>query len=80
MNEQTEARLHEIMGIARTLSWFTKNPSGYPLMQGSEVEKCLLMAMDDSELLRFREAARDPETVRINAMANEKVSHDAPPR
>lgn len=56
MNEQQEARLHEIMFIARELKWFTPNSSGYPLMQGSEVEKCILMAIDDSTLSKFRDA------------------------
>jgi hypothetical protein len=54
MNEQIEARLHEIMAISRKLSWLKKNPNGYPLMQASDVEKCILMALDDSELARFR--------------------------
>jgi hypothetical protein len=70
MNEQQEARLHEIMAIARKLSWFYQNQKGYPLMQGSEVEKCILMAMDDFELERFRVAADDEEVVKINREEN----------
>jgi hypothetical protein len=66
MNEQIEARLCEIMSIARKLSWLYKNPTGYPMMQGSEVEKCILMALDDRELERFREAAKDADIVAIN--------------
>jgi hypothetical protein len=65
MNEQHEARLDEIMSIARKLSWFYKNPRGYPLMQGSEVEKCILMAMDNTELERFRIAAGE-STQKLN--------------
>jgi hypothetical protein len=64
MNEQQEARLHEIMTIAMKLEWFSENPNGYPLMQGSEVEKCILMAMDNRELERFRNAAGKPLTPR----------------
>ena len=68
MNEQQEARLHEIMNIARKLSWLFPNPRGYgyPIMEGSEVEKCILMAMDDVELMRFMEASEDGEVVKIN--------------
>lgn len=66
MNEQIEARLFEIMRIANKLSWLYENPKGYPLMQGSEVEKCILMALDDAELCRFREAAANEAIVKIN--------------
>ena len=52
-----EERLLEIMRIAGVLSWIAPNPKGYPLMQGSEVEKCILMALDDEELARFQKAA-----------------------
>lgn len=50
-------KLVEIMQIANKLKWFAPNPSGYPMMQASEVEKCILMALDDRELERFRDAA-----------------------
>ena len=56
VNEYQEARLFEIMEIANRLEWFQPNVNGYPLMQASEVEKCILMAMIDQELLRFRTA------------------------
>lgn len=75
MNEQQEARLHEIMRIARKLSWFNKNPKGYPLMEGSEVEKCILMAMDNNELQRFRIAANDDKVVAMNARANPNAEY-----
>jgi len=52
-----EDKRAEIMMIASKLLWFQDNPDGYPLMQGSEVEKCILMALDDQELARFRNAA-----------------------
>ena len=70
MTEQQQARFAEIMSIARRLSWFYQNRFGYPTMEGSEVEKCILMAIDDSELVQFREAARNREIVRENRRAN----------
>lgn len=72
MNEQAEARLFEVMAIARKLSWFQRNPRGYPLMQGSEVEKCLLMMVDNAELQRFREAAECEAIVEMNRKSAEK--------
>lgn len=70
MKKSYKDRLIEIMHIARKLSWFYDNPNGYPLMQGSEVEKCILMAMDDAELQTYREAADNPFTVALNAHDN----------
>ena len=58
------------MSIARKLSWLYKNPTGYPMMQGSEVEKCILMALDDRELERFREAVKDADVITINRNIN----------
>ena len=52
-------RLKEIIKIAYALKWIypTSNMRGasYPLMQLSEVEKCMLAMSDDFELKRMRE-------------------------
>ena len=61
-------RLCEIMQIARKLNWFkeNKNPMEYPLMQSSEVEKCLIMMFDDNELEFFRNASNDSKICAMN--------------
>lgn len=73
-----EERLKEIMQIAATLNWLIgldwKNPeniakratASYPLMQGSEVEKCMIMMVNDEELERYRQAAKDPKVCEMN--------------
>ena len=47
-------RLIEIIKIAQKLGWLESNPKGYPLMQLSEVEKCMLAMKDDNELETMR--------------------------
>jgi len=49
-----EKRLIEIIKIANKLKWLQNNSNGYPLMQLSEVEKCMLAMNDDVELNRMR--------------------------
>jgi len=49
-----EERLKEIVKIAYKLGWLNPNPTGYPLMQLSEVEKCMLAMVDDPELHKMR--------------------------
>ena len=48
-------RLKEIIKIAYKLNWLSKNSDGYPLMQLSEVEKCMIAMDNDFELNRMRE-------------------------
>jgi len=50
MNE----RLKEIIKIAYKIDWIKLNPNGYPLMQLSEVEKCMIAMNDDFELNAMR--------------------------
>ena len=67
-------KLVDIMTIAKKLSWFKDNPDGgYPLMEGSEVEKCILMALDDDELKRYREASECPAVCAVNAQQRNKT-------
>ncbi len=56
MNEE---RLKEIIKIAHKLGWLESNPNGYPLMQLSEVEKCMVALYNDFELKRMREWYED---------------------
>ncbi len=53
--DREKERLKEIIEIAYKLKWITPNPSGYPLMQLSEVEKCMVALVDDFELNRMRQ-------------------------
>ena len=67
--EQQEERLKEIVKIAYKLKWIysqeesqhanLKPMPSYPLMQLSEVEKCMLAMVDDFELKRMREWYKD---------------------
>ena len=53
---QNIIRLREIMTIAKMLDWIepSKTESEYPIMQLSEVEKCMLAMVDDNELAKLR--------------------------
>jgi len=52
--KERKERLEEIIKIAKKLGWLKDNPTGYPLMQLSEVEKCMLAMVNDFELERMR--------------------------
>lgn len=48
-------RLKEIIQIAHKLKWvYPPDKTSYPLMQLSEVEKCMVAMFDDFELGRMR--------------------------
>jgi len=48
-------RLKEIIKLADKLKWiYNPDKTSYPLMQLSEVEKCMLAMTDDFELDRMR--------------------------
>lgn len=55
-------RLQEIILIAKKLGWIKKVPvitSSYPLMELSEVEKCMTSMKDDGYLNQMRVWAND---------------------
>ena len=55
MNPKDVERLKEIIKLADKLKWIYPPPeASYPLMQLSEVEKCMLAMTDDFELDRMR--------------------------
>ena len=55
MNEQEKERLKEIMSLANKLGWvYPPNNTSYPLMQLSEVEKCMHAMVSEFELNRMR--------------------------
>lgn len=50
-----EDRLKKIIQMAQKLDWiYPPNKTSYPLMQLSEVEKCMLAMFDDFQLNRMR--------------------------
>lgn len=56
IDEKQTNRLKEIIKIADKLKWiYPPNKTSYPLMQLSEVEKCMIAMIDDFELGRMRE-------------------------
>ena len=73
MNEQRTkdndgiSRLTEIIQLAEKLNWINpieqpnKRNYSYPLMQLSEVEKCLIAMFDDAYLERMREWVKQRE-------------------
>jgi len=61
MGEKLE-RLKEIIKIADKLKWiYPPTKTSYPLMQLSEVEKCMIAMVDDFELERMRKWYKDGE-------------------
>ena len=65
MNQKQTERLKEIIALATKLNWTYPQKQGtitfpgrtlsYPLMQLSEVEKCMVAMVDDLELDRMRQ-------------------------
>ena len=61
MNPKDKERLKEILALAVKLKWiYPPNNTSYPLMQLSEVEKCMLAMTDDSELDIMRKWVEAP--------------------
>ena len=55
MTDEDKTRVQEIIKLARKLKWAIKSPDHFlPLFQLSEVEKCMLAMVDDTELERMR--------------------------
>jgi hypothetical protein len=50
MKDKDVERLKEIIRMSHKLKWTFIGATSYPLMQLSEVEKCMLAMVDDSEL------------------------------
>lgn len=60
----SKERLKEIIQLAVKLGWVANTPlsdTSYPLMQLSEVEKCMVAMYDDFELERMRKWAKERE-------------------
>ncbi len=55
MKDKHVERMKEIIRIANILNWINPPQGGYPLMQLSEVEKCMLAMVDDFELERMKD-------------------------
>lgn len=54
ISDKQRQKLIEIIGLAEKLHWLEKNPKGYPLMQLSEVEKCMIAMIDSDQLNQMR--------------------------
>ena len=62
MNPKDVERLKEIIKLAEKLKWiYPPLGTSYPLMQLSEVEKCMLAMTDDFELDRMRKWVEEQE-------------------
>ena len=62
MNPKDVERLKEIIKLADKLKWiYPPLGASYPLMQLSEVEKCMLAMTDDFELDRMRKWVEEQE-------------------
>lgn len=67
-------RLKEVVRIAYKLKWVTPTKVSYPLMQMSEVEKCMLAMVDNSELENMRVWEKDVDEGRIIPEADTAVT------
>ena len=65
MNKEQTGRLIEIINLAKKLGWIETGhyypKQSYPLMQLSEVEKCMTALVDDFELQRMRDWVKEQE-------------------
>ena len=53
--DKIRSKIREIMDIAGKLDWYTlTNKHPYPIMQLSEVEKCMIAMIDDGYLNQMR--------------------------
>jgi hypothetical protein len=64
MNDKETERLKEIVTLVDKLKWVyplnnAPKRTSYPLMQLSEVEKCMSAMVDDFELYRMRKWVED---------------------
>lgn len=56
---EAEERIKDVISKAVKLGWIQPNPKGYPLMQLSEVEKCMLGLLDEDYMKRINEWVKD---------------------
>ncbi len=54
MKDDDLVKMKEIMGMAHILGWVHPPRNSYPLMEISEVEKCMTAMVEDDELERMR--------------------------
>ncbi len=59
MLDPNEEAVKEIIKIAQNLKWITPQKIGYPTMQLSEVEKCMLAMVNVYDLDRMRGWEKD---------------------
>jgi hypothetical protein len=66
MKNEYEGRLKRIIEIAYKLGWVSPNSNGYPLMQLSEVEKCMIAMVSDEELYRMVRWFEESQNLKTN--------------
>jgi hypothetical protein len=73
LSKSTEDRLKDIIKMAIKLEWVISQDHSfpYPTMRLSEVEKCMIALVDDSELERMRNWTKD---IPDNKIVEEKNS------
>lgn len=79
----SEQRLMEIVNLALKLGWviepkYAAIPVSYPLMQLSEVEKCMLAMVDDFELERMRKWVGEKAQATTSRSAPRGKQEDSP--
>ena len=63
MEEKVKEKIQDIIRKAGKLGWFESNPAGYPKMQASEVEKCLLAVLDEKYMKQVNQWIAEKELV-----------------
>ena len=64
MNDLIKTRIQEVIVLASKLHWLQKNPAGYPLMQLSEVEKCMIAMVDNSQFEKMKQWVKESHNLR----------------
>ena len=54
MNILIENRIKEVIRLAEKLGWIQSNNSGYPLLQLSEVEKCMIAMVNQDQFNQMK--------------------------
>ncbi len=56
-----DKKIVDIIKKAHKLGWLQANPKGYPLMQLSEVEKCILAVLDEDYMKKINLWVKETE-------------------
>lgn len=73
ISDNQRKKIIEVIHLAEELKWLEKNPKGYPLMQLSEIEKCMIAMIDSHQLNQMRGWV-DPKLVNLDDKINLKAT------